>query len=83
MHPKVTAQTVRKRKVTRAEMAQGVGNLLVGKSLALHGPLLPLRRSSEVQVSPVLNRPEIGDRVRGTSGIDPLLAPVPGGSRQA
>src|SRR5579862_122425 len=31
-------------------LAQRVGDLLVGKSLALHGPLLPLRRTSEVSL---------------------------------
>src|SRR5580658_11079060 len=54
---------IRSHRCAALGLPQRVRDLLVGKSLALHGPLLPLWRTSEVQLSPVLNCPEIGNKV--------------------
>src|SRR5882762_3289702 len=47
-HPELPAYICHRRPAFR--LAQRHGNLLVGKSLALHGPRLPFRRTSEVSL---------------------------------
>src|SRR6267378_4550946 len=60
-HPDLTAHI--RHRCAAFRLAQCHGNLLIRKTLPLHGPLLPIWRTSEVQLSPVLNRPEIGNEV--------------------